>query len=171
MEPVKTPVQTCDIGPDNRPARDSMDQRPTSFVERRKRPTPRFSRYTVFGRRRRNALPGEEGDYFVDWVDGHYRTAVIALCIFIFVDALSTLHILSHGGTEANPVMAWIIERSWIGFLALKAFSAISALILLSVHRHVRIMRVVGSILYVAYGAVVLYHLLLVTRIAMTHAG
>ena len=56
----------------------------------------------------------------MDWVDGHSRTAVIALCVFILVDALSTLHILSHGGTEANPLMAWILDRSWVGFLAVK---------------------------------------------------
>lgn len=148
-----------------------MDSRPSSPPDRRKRPTPRFSRYTFFGRRRRNLAPGDQGDYFVDWVDGHYRTAVIALCIFILVDALSTLHILSHGGTEANPVMAWVIDRSWMWFLALKSFSAISALVLLSVHRHVRTMRVIGSVLYLAYGAVVLYHLVLVTRIAMLHTG
>ncbi|MEZ4647410.1 MAG: DUF5658 family protein [Candidatus Eisenbacteria bacterium] len=146
------------------------DQYP--YVDRRKRPTPRFSRYTFFGRRRRNELPGARRDgYFVDWVDGHYRTAVIALCIFIVVDALSTLHILSHGGTEVNPVMAWIIERSWIGFLVLKLLSALSALVLLSVHRHVRAMRLIGAVLYVAYGSIVLYHLILVTRIAWGHAG
>ena len=148
-----------------------MDRRPTAFVERRKQPTPRFSRYTFFGRRRRNVSPEKTGDYFVDWVDGHYRTAVIALCIFILVDGLSTLHILSRGGTEANPVMAWILARSWIGFLTLKGVSALLALVLLSVHRHVRVMRIVGSILYLAYGAVVLYHLFLVTKIALIRAG
>ena len=146
---------------------------PPLFTERRSRPTPRFSRYTFFGRRRRNLAPASANgrDYFVDWVDGHYRTAVIALCIFILVDALSTLHVLSHGGTEANPAMAWVIEKSWIGFLILKACSAVAALVLLSVHRHVRVMRVIGSILYVAYGGVVLYHLFLTITIAIAHSG
>lgn len=106
----------------------------------------------------------------MDWVDGHYRTAVIGLSTFILVDALSTLHILSHGGTEANPAMAWVIERSWAIFLGLKAASAIAAFVLLSTHRHVRQMRILGSILYVAYGAVVLYHFVLVTKIAIAHA-
>lgn len=156
------------------PARETvhgMSDPPHPPVDRRHRPTPRFSRYTVFGRRRRNALPGAPRDgYFVDWVDGHYRTAVIALSAFIVVDALSTLHILTHGGTEANPIMAWVLERSWKVFLVLKVASAVCALVFLSVHRHVRVMRAIGAMLWLAYGAIVVYHLVLVTRIAIAHA-
>ncbi|MCA9759596.1 MAG: hypothetical protein KDA27_27620, partial [Candidatus Eisenbacteria bacterium] len=57
-----------------------------------------------------------------------------------------------------------------VAFLAIKLLSAGSALVLLSVHRHVRVMRLIGAILYVAYGSIVLYHLVLVTRIAWGHA-
>jgi len=131
-------------------------------VDRRKKPTPMFSRYTFRGRRRANRRASDpRSGYYVDWVEGHYRTAVFAVGVFILLDAAATLEILSRGGTEANPLMAFLLGHSLWAFLMVKIAGALAAVLLLGVHRHFPKVRGLGAILLAAYGGVALYHLLL----------
>jgi len=134
--------------------------------DRRQRPTPMFSRYTLFGRRRRNRRDTDpSARYYVDWIDGHYRRALILVVIFILVDSLSTLHIISRGGGEANPLMAMVLGLGPGWFVAVKVLSALWAFILLAVHRFFPVARLLAAVLLTVYGAVVLYHLFLLVQI------
>ena len=134
--------------------------------DRRQRATPMFSRYTLFGRRRRNRRDTDPAArYYVDWIDGHYLRALIAVVLFIIVDSFSTLHIISRGGGEANPLMAMVLGLGPGWFVALKVLSAVWAFFLLAVHRFFPVARLLAAVLLTVYGAVVLYHIYLLLQI------
>jgi len=134
--------------------------------DRRRRPTPMFSRYTLFGRRRRNRRDTDPSHrYYVDWIDGHYRRALIAVVLFILFDSFSTLHIISHGGAEANPLMAMLLGLGAGWFVAIKVISALWAFFLLAVHRFFPVARLMAAVLLAAYGTIVIYHLYLLLQI------
>ncbi len=141
-----------------------------SPVDRRRIPTPILSRFTLWGRRTVNSHPGApRRNYYVDRTDGTFRSVALGVCIFIAIDGFATLQIVSHGGGEANPLMAWVLNHSWQLFLAVKIAAAISALVLLHSHGRFPIIRKVGFFLLAVYGAVVLYHLYLLLHIAAAH--
>lgn len=134
--------------------------------DRRQRPTPMFSRYTLFGRRRRNRRTTDpQASYYVDWISGPYLVALIGVVVLILIDTFSTLHIIHMGGGEANPIMRWMLELSPIMFALVKAGTALVAFLLLGVHRYFPVARVLTSILLLAYGALVCYHVILLVRI------
>ena len=125
-----------------------------------------FSRYTLFGRRRRNRRDTDPSTrYYVDWIDGHYRRALILVVLFILADIASTLHIISRGGGEANPIMAMVLGLGPGWFVAVKVVSALWAFLLLAVHRFFPVARLLAAVLLTVYGAVVLYHLYLLVQI------
>lgn len=131
-------------------------------IDRRKKPTPLLSRYTFRGRRRGNRRGSDpKSRYYVDWVEGNYRTAVFAIGAFILLDAAATLEILSRGGTEANPLMAVLLGHSVWAFLLVKIGGALVAVLVLGVHRHFPNIRGLGAVLLAAYGGIALYHFLL----------
>ncbi len=136
--------------------------------DRRDQPTPWLSRYTLWGRRlrirRENDL--ERGRY-VDRAQGPYLGAVILLVVLVLVDAVSTLFILAHGGTEENPLMQSILERGRGWFLAVKLLPLPLAYLLLSVARYVGWVRWGMRILLAVYGALAAYHLVLLSRILL----
>lgn len=140
--------------------------RSPSASDRRQQPTPMFSRYTFVGRRRRNRRGSDpRWRYYVDWIDGRYRAGLIAVVLFILMDAFSTLHIIAQGGGEANPLMAWMLERGDGWFVLTKVFTAIIGFLLLAVHRFFPIARALAVLLLAAYGGIVLYHTYLLLQI------
>jgi hypothetical protein len=150
--------------PPDEPDGDASEGRQGS--DRRRRPTPMFSRYTLFGRRRRNRRDTDPSHrYYVDWIDGHYRRALIAVVLFILFDSFSTLHIISKGGGEANPLMAMLLGLGAGWFVAIKIISALWAFILLAVHRFFPVARLLSAVLLAAYGMIVIYHLYLLLQI------
>ena len=131
-------------------------------TDRRRKPTPLLSRHTVRGRRRCNRRAADpRSGYYVDWVEGNYRVAVLAVGAFILLDAVATLEILSRGGTEANPLMALLLGHSIWSFLLVKVTGACAAVLVLGAHRHFPSIRRLGALLLAAYGSIALYHLLL----------
>lgn len=135
-------------------------------TDRRQRPTPMFSRYTFLGRRRRNRREADPNKrYYIDRIDGHYRLALLIVVLFIVTDAFSTLHIIAKGGGEANPIMAWMLERGTEWFLTVKIATALCGFVLLAVHRFFPVARTLAVMLLLCYGAIVAYHVYLLTRI------
>jgi hypothetical protein len=125
-----------------------------------------LSRYTMLGRRRRNRRTSDPSiRYYIDWIDGRYRLALVAVVLFIVADAFSTLHIIKHGGGEANPLMAWMLDRGTAWFVFVKVITAILGFLLLAVHRFFPVARVLATTLLLAYGFIVLYHFFLLTQI------
>jgi len=125
-----------------------------------------ISRYTFFGRRRVNRRVSDPRvAYYVDWIEGPYLLTLVGVLVLILVDTVSTLYIISRGGGEANPIMRWMLNLGPLWFVLVKIGSALVAFLLLAVHRFFRVARTLTTLVLAAYGALVLYHLILLIRI------
>jgi hypothetical protein len=135
-------------------------------ADRRQRPTRMLSRYTVVGRRRGHRRASDpQSSYYIDWIGGPYLWALVAVLALIVIDTVSTLHIISRGGGEANPIMRWMLDLSPLWFALVKIGTALLAFLLLAVHRYFPVARVLTGLLLTAYGCLVIYHAYLLFRI------
>ncbi|MBX3463116.1 MAG: hypothetical protein KF830_08090 [Planctomycetes bacterium] len=79
--------------------------------DRRCRPTPIWSRYALFGGRRRAVRrTGEREGAFVDVHGPGLLLLVTAIVALNVLDAWFTLLFLSHGGRELNPVVQMVLD-------------------------------------------------------------
>lgn len=134
-------------------------------VDRRKRPTPMFSRYTLFGGRRageRRADLPKEGMY-VDQYDSTMLLMVLGIAIFNFFDCFFTLLQLGRGATELNPFVNALIEKSPYLFIFAKSLGIGIILCFLCLHRNFRLARGTMVFAFVLYLALFLYHLVIYT--------
>ena len=121
-----------------------------------------FSRYTFRGRRRANRRTSDPGGGIDEDECSHGKNGGTIVSFHpIDVVAAATLEILSRGGTEANPLMAFLLGHSLWAFLTVKLSGALIAVLILGVHRHFPKVRGLGAVLLAAYGGIALYHLLL----------
>lgn len=112
-----------------------------SFVyrgpDRRRRPTPRFSRYTLFGGRRRGPRRQEEQEgSFVDLYHARLWGVVLWIAALNLLDCYFTLVHLQAGGFEVNPVADLLLTTGRLGFVAIKAAMISLALLILVVHKN-----------------------------------
>jgi hypothetical protein len=134
-----------------------------SHVDRRKKPTPRWSRFTFFGRRRafRRKTDQEKGGY----VD-RYSYILFFLLVLILglniLDSLFTMMIIDLGGQEFNPLVRSFIELHGDMFWIWRFVIASVALILLYLHRGFIMVRrmiiAIGSI----YVVIMVYQIYLI---------
>jgi len=114
-------------------------------VERRRRPTPRFSYYSFFGRRK----------------DDRYSAPLFFLLVSItglnIVDSLFTMMILDRGGWEANPVVKAVMEIHGDNFWIWKFALVSCCLTLLCLHSRYKLVKRVMVLLASVYLIVVLY--------------
>lgn len=94
----------------------SADPTPAASTERRgadrrRRPTPMWSRYAIFGGRRRHVRRDSERDgAFVDVHGPGLLLVVLGVVALNLMDAWFTLLFLSHGGREMNPVVQSVLD-------------------------------------------------------------
>ena len=97
--------------------------------DRRTRPTPRFSRYTLFGGRRRSVRRDyEQEGSFVDRYTLSMVLAIVWITLMNIGDSFFTLTHLQAGGIELNPVAAALLESGRSGFVIWKALLIAMAL-------------------------------------------
>jgi hypothetical protein len=134
--------------------------------DRRRRPTPMFSRFTLRGRRTHIRRDGDlrRGRY-VDRSTGRHLLLIVLLMVFITLDAMSTLYILDRGGSEENPLVENVLQRGVGWFLTIKLLPLPLAFLLLSIHRYFGWVRWALLGLLLVYGSLALYHLWLLARI------
>ncbi len=130
--------------------------------DRRCRPTPRLSRYTFLGGRRKGGRRGEEADNtFVD----QYSVRLWGLLIWIAAmnagDSFFTLLHLQSGGIELNPVAALMLETGRTGFVGLKSFLITVPLVILCLHKNFSLARLGLWIAAGTYTALLAYHITL----------
>jgi hypothetical protein len=95
--------------------------------EKRLQPTPMFSRYTIWGRRK--GLMGLPNERYVD----RYNPALLFFLLLMvglnYLDSCFTLMILENGGQELNPIVEGTIyilgEEFWIWKFIIVSFSSI----------------------------------------------
>jgi len=137
--------------------RGSQVQRST---DRRQGGTPRLSRYSFFGgRRKRVRREAEREGSFVDL----YSPAVLALIAWVALmnscDSFFTIYHLQVGGIELNPVAAALLETGRLGFVLSKATMITLALLVLALHKNFFLARIGLSAAFTTYTALVGYHL------------
>ncbi len=132
--------------------------------DRRRKPTPMLSRYTVYRGRRRSFRRGEDrlrGGY----VD-QYGPRLFALLFLIvglnILDAVFTRMILDFGGIELNPVVAWAIATFGDHFIIWKLAVIGFSLCLLCLHSKFRITKPVIATTVILYSSVVVYQIVLI---------
>ncbi len=113
--------------------------------DRRKRPTPIMSRYTVVGGKRQTIRRDEDKKkhLFVDLYSTRLLVVVILLLGLSCLDAFLTLELIDKGKVvEANPIMAYFLEYGILPFTVIKFTITASALMVLCVFKNVNITRI-----------------------------
>jgi len=137
------------------------------FVERRRggdrraRPTRWYDSVRGHRRRRRGRRAGEQIDIYVDAF--HVRDVLIVVLVFLLnlADAGMTLHHLSAGAVEENPLMDQLIRWSPAWFLAEKICIVGLCLLTLAIHKTFRLARYAAHALLAVYGLLTVHHILL----------
>ncbi len=130
--------------------------------DRRRRRTPRFSRYMFSGGRRRRVRRDEEQEgSFVDVYEPGLLFALLWIALMNTGDSFFTLVHLQNGGTEVNPVAAILLETGRTGFVVLKSTVIASALCVLCIHKNFQLARLGLWTAAGAYTLLCAYHLLL----------
>ena len=124
--------------------------------------------YGSFNPRRRR-VPRREREkrfHYLDWHAPHLLGVALGILLLSAADAFATVSLLAGGATELNPVMAAVIAHSALTFAGVKMLLtgiSVVALVLLSRHRFLRIVRVEVMM----YAVLVLYVLLLRHEVGM----
>lgn len=132
--------------------------------DRRKRPTPMWSRYVFFGGRRRNIRRDEEREgAFVDVHGPGVFVVILAIVALNLLDAWFTLLFLSHGGKELNPIVQYVLEfesHPW-PFVVLKTLGIGAACMFLAMTRNFTAARYGLWAVFLGYSALLSWHLYL----------
>jgi len=148
--PAMPPGPRCACGPRFRGA------------DRRRRPTARFSRYSLAGGRRRGPRrEGERDGTFVDVYEGRVVAAVAWVAVMNVLDSFFTLYHLQSGGIELNPVAEALLGTGRVGFVSSKSVLISMALLVLCVHKNFRMARLGLWASIAMYTALAGYHLVL----------
>jgi hypothetical protein len=131
--------------------------------DRRKRPTPRWSWYTFFGRRKifRRISDKEKGGY----IDRYSRILFLLMALILglnILDSLFTMMLLDLGEQEFNPFVRSFIELHGDMFWIWRFVIVSVALILLYLHRgFIRVRRMIICVGLV-YVVIMIYQMYLI---------
>ncbi|MHC4894714.1 MAG: DUF5658 family protein [Planctomycetota bacterium] len=128
--------------------------------DRRRQSTPRFSRYTLHGGRRRGGQrDGENEGTFVDLYEGRLFLLVMWVAAMNLADCWFTLIHLQAGGFEVNPVADVLLQSGRVGFVVLKGVLIALALLILTLHKNFWLARIGLWVATGVYTLLVCYHL------------
>jgi hypothetical protein len=154
---------------DPEPHHPVLDNRAQS--ERRKQPTPIFSRYMFGGRRGRFRRKEDQakGGY-VDRYSSGLFLILLALLALNIIDAVFTIFILDCGGREVNPFMGALIAQCGNDFWIWKFLIVAVAVLFLCLHSHFpRVKKGLWAVTLIYLG-VVLYQVFIIWfRIPYSH--
>ena len=130
--------------------------------DRRGRPTPRFSRYTFWGGRRKDPRREEErAGSFVDLYEPSLLVPIGLVALLNVSDCYFTLVHLQDGGFEVNPIADALLRTGRLGFVGLKVLLIGLALIVLTVHKNFWMARLGLWGAAATYALLTAYHLYL----------
>jgi hypothetical protein len=110
-------------------------------------------------RRRSGRRAGESLAAGLDWHDAHWLGAALLVLLLSIADAFMTITLLRHGASEANPLMAPLLQGSGPAFAYWKVGLTAFGVLVLTAFARIRLFRVipVGLVLYlVGAGYIVL---------------
>lgn len=139
-----------------------------SGQDRRIRPTPFLSRYTVTGGRRKGVRRKHDKrkHIFVDVYDTGLFIAIFALLIMNVLDGLLTLLLINENLIiEANPFMAFCLDYGHLPFFWVKYLLMAFSLLVFCIFRGFRFSNISLGFGIVIYASVLIYEL----HIVYTH--
>ena len=121
--------------------------------------------------RRRSHRRAEEGHSLIDWHEPHLLFLAIMILLLSVTDAFLTLTLLAHGATEANPLLAFILEHYPRAFAGVKMGLTGGSVVVLVAMARAKVFRVIriGAIIHwcmIGYLALIIYEAWLI-RIAV----
>ncbi len=130
--------------------------------DRRKRPTPMFSRYSLTGGNRGGGRrEGEKDNIYVDVYDGRLVLLLVIFFALTVVDSVSTLVYLGKGGRELNPIAQWMIDQGADFFILTKGVLSALCLMFVLLHKTFRPARIALGVGFGFYMLLGLYHMVL----------
>ncbi|HVS17545.1 MAG TPA: DUF5658 family protein [Planctomycetota bacterium] len=128
--------------------------------DRRRLPTPRLSRFSFLGGRRRRARRGGEGrNSFVDRYDLSVWALLLWVALMNAADCFFTLLHLQNGAVEVNPFAVWMLSTGRLGFVALKSVLITLPLVVLCLHKNFALARVGLGLAAGTYTLLCAYHI------------
>lgn len=110
----------------------SLEYKRRCRFDRRKARVSIFCRHWLTGRRKAvRREPDRQKSYQIDTYGPKTLVAILAIIALSILDALFTLFLISHGATEANPIMAYFLDRGPIAFFVAKYVLTTVCLILI----------------------------------------
>ncbi len=95
-----------------------------------------------------------------------FMLVLASIVVFNYIDLLLTLRALELGATEANPIMAWLFERSPVVAASVKlSISGAVVLVLLMLGRFRRVLEA-SLVILVAHSALMVWHVILAIQLA-----
>lgn len=130
--------------------------------DRRRRATPRFSLYSLWGgRRQRHRRSEEQGNAFVDVYGTRLWLVVMWIVLMNIADSFFTLVHLQNGGVEANPMAQALLTTGREGFVFWKSGLIGLALVVLTIHKNFPMARLGLWVSAGAYTLLLCYHVAL----------
>lgn len=131
-----------------------------SLPDRRREPTPRFSRYTFFGGRRKSVRRNDEREgSFVDRYSPRLMFLILWIALMNVGDSFFTLIHLQSGAIELNPIALALLTTGRWEFVALKSLLIALALVVLCLHKNFFLARLGLWTAAGTYTVLVAYHL------------
>lgn len=130
---------------------DAPEKRQYTGPDRRKRPTPFLSRYTLWGRRKKHRrLTDPQKNYYVDRIQPKYLVLIILIFTLSVIDSIFTIHHLKYGYKEINPVLAAVVFNN-LYFIVVKYLLTIVGILALALHQFFLLVRELIILLIVLY--------------------
>lgn len=136
----------------------------------RRRQKLRAAICSLYKGRRREPRRWEEKQqpFYTDHYDAKSLATIFLILSLSFLDAVHTLKLLAHGGTELNPFMALLLEVSINAFFIGKFLLTALGLLIALVHINFKVLRVIPMRLLLFgllgfYGVLIGYEILLLS--------
>lgn len=143
-----------------------------SGTDRRTKPTSPFTWSSISGSRKHiRRAEDREKHRFVDVYSPGFFLVILIVLSFSLLDAYLTLHLISKGAQELNPVMAFFLEFGHMPFLLVKYFLTAFGLVALLVLKNCTLWggkisaRFVLLTIPFLYGLLIAYEFFLLTRV------
>lgn len=138
------------------------DEERRGRLDRRRRPTPMLSRYSLLGGRRRHPRRDREREgAFVDLYSRRLALLLLTFFLLTVFDSVATLYYLRKGGTELNPIANWMIQHGPVEFVVLKGSLTAVCVLFVLLHKNFRYARVAIAVGFLFYFGLALYHIVL----------
>jgi hypothetical protein len=127
--------------------------------DRRKTPTPIFSRHTLFGRRRSNRRRTDrQYNYYVDLYSARLFFILLLITILSLLDAGYTYRYIALGGKELNPIMDYFLNLGGNSFFTYKFLMTAIGVFVLCLHKNYRFARSMIAFVLLCYIVLMFYH-------------